>query len=179
MVQQQKLDIVHKIQDFLTKNANFSFIKIDKTKHQALESLRKDLKKTKSSLRVMKNTLLEKAVSKLSEKDKKFAEIKKTFFPLKERSALLLLDTDWSKGLGTFYQFSKKDTTVSFKFGLLDGAAYDKATLLQIAQLPGKDQLMANIVSSFKSPTSRTVFALRFNLMKLTNILREKSKKAN
>ena len=179
MVQQQKLDIVHKIQDLLSKNANFSFIKIDKTKHQALESLRKDLKKTKSSLRVMKNTLLEKAVAKLSEKDKKFEEIKKAFFPLKETSALLLLDTDWNKGLGTFYQFSKKDATVSFKFGLLDGTAYSKETLLQIAQLPGKDQLMANIVGSFKSPTSRTVFALKFNLMKLTNILREKSKKAS
>jgi len=99
MVQQQKLDLVSKIQDLLTKNSNFTLIKIDKTSHQALESLRKELKKTKSSVKVLKNTLFEKAVSILMGKDNSFAKIKKNFFPLKETSALLVLDTDWSKGL--------------------------------------------------------------------------------
>ena len=179
MVQQQKLDLVSKIQDLLTKNSNFTLIKIDKTSHQALESLRKELKKTKSSVKVLKNTLFEKAVSILMGKDNSFAKIKKNFFPLKETSALLVLDTDWSKGLNAFYQFIKKEATLSFKFGQLDGTQYDQNTLLKIAQLPGKNQLVANIIGSFKSPTSRTVFTLKFNLLKLTNILREKSKKTN
>lgn len=176
MVQQKKIVLVENLQDTLSENQNFALIKIDKTSHQTLENLRRELKKVGAQFKVTKNTFFEKAINKLETINKVFSELKKIFSPLKETSALLLLDKDWSKSLNSFYEFIKKEPTLSFKFGLLDGKPYKSDELLQIAQLPGKDQLVVNIVGSLKSPSNHLVFALKFNINKMVYILREKSK---
>ncbi len=176
MVSKQKKSAVESFIEKLQKNSNFALIKFDKTTHQALETLRKSLKKEQSSFLVIKNTLFEKAINKLALKNKNLKELKKKFFPLKDTSALLSLDSDWSKGLHAFYEFVKKEKTLDFKFGLLDNQNYDASTLTQIAQLPGKNQLMAKIIGSMKSPTAKLVYALKYNTQKIVYILSQKSR---
>ena len=92
--------------------------------------------------------------------------MKKKFFPLKETSALLSLGSDWSKGLSAFYQFAKKEKTLGFKFGILDNEGYNESNLTHIAQLPGKDVIMAKIIGSMKSPTAKLVYSLKYNTQK-------------
>ncbi len=176
MVSKQKKSAVESFIEKLQKNSNFALIKFDKTTHQALETLRKSLKKEQSSFLVIKNTLFEKAINKLALKNKNLKELKKKFFPLKDTSALLSLDSDWSKGLHAFYEFVKKEKTLDFKFGLLDNQNYDASTLTRIAQLPGKNQLMAKIIGSMKSPTAKLVYALKYNTQKIVYILSQKSR---
>jgi len=48
--------------------------------------------------------------------------------------------------------------------------------LEKIAQLPGKNELITNIISSLKSPVSKFVYALKFNTNKFVYILQEKTK---
>ena len=179
MVAQKKIDFVQKIHDLLTKNQNFALVKIDKTTHQKLEALRKELKKSGAQFKVIKNSLFEKSFNKLASSRKNLAGLAKSFFPMKETSALLILDQQWNNALSAFYLFSKKEPSLSFKFGLLDDKTYGNEELLQIAQLPGKEVLVGKIISSFKSPTSRVVYSLKFNFTKLVYILKEKSKKSN
>ncbi len=175
MLQQKKIGIVQKNIDLLSKNHNFVFIRLITPTHQALETLRKELKKSQSKFSVTKNTLFEKTINKLSTTNNLYSSIKKSFFPLKDPSALLVLSVDWSQGLSAFYQFIKKEKTLSFKFGVLDGKTYKDSELLIIAQLPPKDQLIANIIGSFKSPSSRLVYSMKFNLNKLVYLLKNKS----
>lgn len=179
MVSKQKKTTLESFVNKLQKNSNFVLVKFDKTTHQSLEALRKELKKQASTFSVIKNTLFEKAVNKLSVQNKTFKELKKKFFPLKETSALLSLGMDWNKGLSAFYQFIQKEKTLDFKFGLLDNQTYDTATLLTIAQLPGKDILMGKIVGSMKSPMSKFIYALKYNTSRLVYVLSQKSKQAN
>ena len=179
MASKKKLILVQQIQDLLTKYQNFALIKIDKTNHQTLESLRKELKKNQAKFKVVKNTLFEKSIDKLTPTHKIFTNLKKSFFPLRETSALLFLEKQWSRGLKTFYQFIKKETSLSFKFGLLDGQTYADSEILKIAQLPEKEQLLANLIRTFKSPATRAVYSIKFNLNKLVYILNAKSKKIN
>jgi len=176
MTNSQKLGTVDSFIEKLQKNSNFALIKFDKTTHQSLEALRKALKKEQSSFEVVKNTLFEKAINKLALKNKNLKDIRKNFFPLKETSALLLLGAEWNKGLNAFYQFVQKEKTLSFKFGILDSQNYDETRLTYIAQLPGKDQLMAKIIGSMKNPMSKLVYALKFNTNKFVYILSQKSK---
>lgn len=176
MVSTQKKSAVESFAEKLQKNSNFALIKFDKTTHKSLETLRRALKKDQSSFLVIKNTLFEKAINKLSLQNKNMKELKKKFFPLKETSALLSLGEDWNKGLNAFYQFIQKEKTLSFKFGILDNQGYDEIRLMQIAQLPGKDVLMAKIIGSMKSPTSKLVYALKYNAQKFVYILQQKSK---
>lgn len=179
MLNKKKLTLGQEVQDLLTAYQNFALIKIDKTSHHSLESLRKELKKNQAGFKVVKNTLFEKTVNKLAKKNKAYTELIKTFFPLKETSAILLLEKEWNNGLSAFYQFIKKETSLSFKFGQLDEKTYGNEDLLRIAQLPPRNQLLANLIGSFKTPSARLVYSLKFNLTRLVDILKAKANKTN
>lgn len=176
MVSLQKQSQVDQLSKTLTASSNFILIKFDKTNHHSLEKLRKELKKNDARLSVIKNSLLEKAINKLSTTNKLFIDFRKKFLPLKENTAVLMLEGDWSKGLNAFYQFAKTEKSLSFKFGTLDKALYSQPEVERIAQLPGKDVLMAKIIGSMKSPMSKVVYAMKYNTQKFVYILQQKAK---
>ncbi len=91
MVNKQKILKVKEIQDLLKKSKNIVLLSFNKTSHQSLEGLRKELRKKGSSIRIIKNVLFEKAVNKLSIENKQYLEFRKKFFPLKKSTAILYL----------------------------------------------------------------------------------------
>jgi large subunit ribosomal protein L10 len=179
MVNNLKKNQVDSILQLVEKNPNILLVKIGKTTHQSLETLRKELRKSNSKIKVIKNTLFEKSVNKIALKDKLFKELKKQFFPLKETTALVTLSDRWSEGLKALYLFTKKDSTLSFKLALLDKNLYNAEKSLQIAQLPSREELLGKIIGSMKSPMNKFVYALKFNTNKFVYILQEKSKVKN
>lgn len=178
MVAQKKISQVKSLSEIINQNENFLLIKFEKTTHQALEALRKELKKANTNLKVIKNTLFEKAINITSKKNTILKNLKKTF-PLKEPSALIIFKKDWSEGLKTLFNFIKKEKTLTFKFGILDKNIYQSADLEKIAQLPGRNELLVKIISSLKAPANKLVYALKYNTNKLVYILKEKSKVKN
>lgn len=179
MVNQLKKNQVDSVLQLLEKNPNFLLVKIGKTTHQSLESLRRDLKKTDSQIKVVKNTLFEKSINKISLKKAIFNDLKKQFFPLKETTALVTLGNRWYEGLKALYLFSKRDASMTFKLAFLDSIIYNAEKSLQIAQLPSREELLAKIIGSMKSPMSKFVYALKFNTNKFVYILKAKSKEVN
>ncbi|KKP50353.1 MAG: 50S ribosomal protein L10 [Candidatus Roizmanbacteria bacterium GW2011_GWA2_33_33] len=175
MVNTSKKNQVDSIFQLIEKNPNLLLVKIGKTTHQSLETLRRELRKSDSKIKVIKNTLFEKAINKIALKDKLFTDFKKQFFPLKETTALVTLSNRWSDGLKALYLFSKKDSTLSFKLALLDKNIYDAEKSIQIAQLPSREELIGKIIGSMKSPMSKFVYALKYNTNKLVYILKQKS----
>jgi large subunit ribosomal protein L10 len=159
----------------LEKNPNILLVKIGKTTHQNLETLRKELRKSNAKLKVIKNTLFEKSVNKMAIKDPQFKELKKQFLPLKETTALITLGENWSEGLKTFYLYTKKDATLAFKLSLLDKSLYNNEKSIQIAMLPSREELLGKIIGSMKNPMSKFVYALKYNTNKLVYILKQKS----
>ncbi len=177
MASQKKIDLVEKITNNLQDKQNFILLRFEKTNHQTLEGLRRNLKKSSSSLDVLKNSLFEKAINKLSSGNKTFIQLRKKFFPLKNSSAVMFLGKEWNQGLSSFYQFAQKEKTLGFKFSFLDGQLYDQNETERIAKLPGKDQLIGKIIGSFKNPSQRLVYSMKYNMMKMAMILDQKSKK--
>lgn len=154
---------------------NFALIKYEKTLHTALEGLRRELKTSDSKLKMVKNTLLEKAVRRLSHKNKQLNEVAKAAFPLKDNTALLSLGADWSKGLSSFHTFSTKEKSVTFKLGFLERKVYAAAQLKQIAQLPSRDQLVAQLIGTMKAPMAHITTAMKFNMQKFVFVLNAKA----
>ena len=179
MVSQLKKNQVDSILQLLEKGHNFLLVKMGKTTHQSLESLRKELRKTDSQVKVIKNTLFEKSINKIALKKSVFKDLKKQFLPLKETSALVTLGDRWNEGLKTIYLFAKKDSSLSFKLSLLDNGIYDAEKTAQLAQLPSKEELLGKIIGSMKSPMSKFVYALKFNANKFVYILKAKSKEVS
>ena len=168
---------VKKIGDSITANKNFILIKYEAINTSTFNDLKTKLKKADSSLTIIKNTLFEKTINLLSKQDKKFKEIKIKFFPLKDPTAIVYLGENWSNALKTFYDFVKNIKNISFKLGILDKVIYDNKELLKISKLPSKNELIAKIISSFKSPTQKLVYSMNFNTNKFVYILKQKSKK--
>lgn len=178
MANTKKLTKLSGINDFLSLNTNFALVKFERTTHISLEALRKQLKASEAKLKVVKNSLFEKSINKLSQTDNKFVTVSKKMFPLKESTAVLTFGKDWNKGLTAISNFIKKDQTIDFKFGYIDQEVYESSTLKRIAQLPSKEQLIAKVIGGMKSPMSHTVYALKFNLQKLVYVLDAKSKQS-
>ncbi len=176
MVNQKKLQQVEKLTQLIEKHPNFALIKYGNTSHQALEKLRKELGASDAKLNVVKISLFEKAVNKLSLTHKQLKELVKKVFPLRETSALLTLGEDYFKGLGAFAKFAKNEQALGFKFGLLDKKIYLAEEIEKIAQIPGKDELIARIIGSLKSSQYKLVSAMKFNVTKLTLVLKERAK---
>lgn len=162
--------------EVLNKSSNFALVKHDKTKHIALEKLRRELKKNDSSLQVVKNSIIEKAVVKLAQRDASMKKFATNAFPLKETTALVSFNADWSGGVSAFFNYSQKEQTLSFKAGILDDTVYNADDLMKIAKLPSRPQLIAKLIGSMKSPMYSLVYAMKFNIQKFVYILNEKSK---
>mgnify|MGYP001610991668 CR=1 FL=1 len=178
MANQKKKLQLESISQLLANTAHFALIKYGNTSHQALESLRRELKKGDAKLRVIKRSLFEKAINKLSQQEKGLKEIAKKTFPLKEDSAILTLGEDYLKGLNIFANAFKGEKSLAFKFGFLDKKVYPAEELDKIAKLPGRDQLIATFIGSLKSSPAKMVFALKYNVSKLTHVLKERSKQS-
>ncbi len=179
MVNQQKRSQVQTLIESLQSSNNFALVRFEKTLHTALEALRKDLRASGSKLKVIKNTLFMKALNRLSGQNKSLSELKQQTKELKDNSALLLLGKDWSKGLGVFHKFSDKEKSLSFKIGVLDDQVYQTRDLIKIAQLPSKQELIAKVIGSMKTPVSKLNFTFRFNIQKFVYIISQQSQRTH
>jgi large subunit ribosomal protein L10 len=179
MTNQIKKNQVAAFIELLNQSKNFVLLTFNKTKHQSLENLRKELKKNDSFIQVLKNTLFEKAINKKSQKQKIFSDFRKKFFPLKNTTALLYFKNDWNNGLKSIYDFIQKEKTVEFKSGIIDSEIYESANILKIAQLPGRNELIAKIFGEMKNPMIKFIYSMKYNTQKLIYVLKEKSKEVS
>lgn len=179
MKNQKKLNQREDVASYLSSAGNFAFVKFEKTTHIALEGLRKELRKAGAKIKVVKNTILAKAVNKLASQ-KEFSELKtiqKQVKNLRDNTAVVSLGKDWSNGMNAFAGVAKNDKSITFKLGFLDNKGYDAVTMDKISKLPSRTELIAKIIGSMKSPTSRFVRAIKFPAQKFAMVLNAKSAK--
>lgn len=163
---------------FLTNAEHVTFVKFGTTKHLALETLRKQLHKTESGLKVVKNSVLAKAINQISASKKTYKNLLTHSKEVKENTAVVKLGNDWSLGLRSILSFSEKEQGLKFRFGLLDGTVYGSDDLAKIAKLPPKAELMAKVIGGMKNPMSNFTYAMKFNMQKIVYILGQKSKQS-
>lgn len=175
MTHPKKIAQVKQLTDSLKENQNFILLKYSAASTKILEDLRKKLKGENSRLNIVKNSLFQKALNILSAKNEIYRLLKQKFFPLKQPSAIIYFDQDWSPALKIYHQFTNDLKNFSFKFGFLDGQIFDENQLAKIAQLPPKNELMAKLIGQFNAPSNRFVYALKFNIARFTQILKQKS----
>jgi len=171
MPNQKKLEKKEQLQKLIADKKNFVLVKFEGTPHKRLEELRKSLRKKTARFTVIKNTLFQKALEALIDANQSLKSIKEKFLPLKQNSALITFDGDWVEGLSAFYQFAKEEKSLSFKFGFLDNVAYESQSLLRLATLPSRQELLGRIVASLRSPASRLVYSLKFVEIRLISLI--------
>lgn len=144
-------------------------------KHQELETLRAKLTPAHAQLRFVKNTLF-----RVAAKAAKLPESLSSEEVLKEATAVVFINSDdFVTPIKILKEALGKNETVRMKIGFLDTEVYEGAKVLTFASIPSKEQLIAKMVGSLKSPLYRLHNALSYDMRKLAMGLSERAKKLN
>jgi len=119
-----------------------------------ISSLRNELKEKKVEFKVIKNTLLEKASEELNVKD-----LTKDLIGC---TAIAFCSDDGVIPARLLKEYFKKNKIdLNIKSGLIDGRVFSPEKIMEIASLPSKDVLIAQMINGVKSPLYSLVFVLQ------------------
>ena len=121
---------------------------IGTTVEQATQ-MRKALREANVDYTVYKNTMIAKAIEGTA-----FESLKDA---LEGPTALAISKDDAIAPARVIAKAIKDFDKMAFKAGVVEGVAYDKAGLEQLASIPSRDELLAKFLGSIQSPISKAV----------------------
>jgi len=129
-----------------------------------INKLRDELKEQNVEFKVTKNTLLEKAAKEM--------EIDKLTKDLVGCTAIAFSSEDAVSPAKWLKEYSKKNKLkLEVKSGLIEGKFFEPDKILEIADIPSKDILIARAIGGIKSPINSLVFVLQGTLRGLVYTL--------
>ncbi len=112
-----------------------------------LEQLRRALREANSSIKVFKNTLVEKAAKDLGYED--------LSAHLQGPNALVFSNGDEVSAPKALVKFAKENEALVLKAGIVEGKVLDANGIKEIAQLPGRDGLLSMFLSCLNAPIQK------------------------
>ena len=93
-------------------------------------------------------------------------------------TALIITEEDPVAPIQTLAKFAKEFEILSMKVGVIEGALYNRESLVRLSTLPGKSTLEAQVLGAVCAPLYSLTATLQGNLQKLVWVMTEyKSKK--
>lgn len=167
---EQKEKLLTDMQDKLSKTKAAVFVSFKGLKVKDATALRNILRKEKIDYGVAKKTILKLALQKtgLEDVDPKKMEgnIAIAFGYDDEVAPAKLINT-----------FKAQNEAVQILGGILENKYIDSAKVVELANIPGKPELLAKLVGSINSPASGFVNVLAGNLRGLVQVLKAMSEK--
>jgi large subunit ribosomal protein L10 len=169
---EQKKKTLESLEDKFSRIKAAVFVNFAGLKVKDVTVLRNTLRKEKIDYGVAKKTLLKLALEKTNYKEvdpKKFeGNIGVAFGYDDEVMPAKLLN-----------QFKAQHEALKFIGGLLENKYIDAAKVLELANVPGKQELLAKLVGTINSPVSGFVNVLAGNLRGLVQVLNAMSEKSS
>jgi large subunit ribosomal protein L10 len=128
-----------------------------------ITELRKALRSEESEYKIVKNTLLHRAIEAAGFKDLKEH--------LEGPTAMLLGYKDPIGPLKALVEFVKDNEKGEIKAGIFEKAVIDKKSLTEIARLPSREELLAKVVGGMQAPIYGLVNVLQGTIRKLVYAL--------
>ena len=108
--------------------------------------LRKTLRESNITYKVYKNTMINFAIQG--------TEFEGLAPYLEGPTAIAISTEDATAPARAICKFAKEAPKLEVKAGIVEGTAYDAAGITQIASVPSKEELLAKLLGSMKSPIS-------------------------
>lgn len=171
LLRQKKEEEVEKLAEKFTKSKAAVFVSYKGLKVVEAEKLRRALRTEKGEYRVAKKTLLDVAVKKAGLPESGIAnldgQIGIAFDYEGETGALKVVDSTIKGGI----------KALSIVGGIVEGKVFDMAAMKQLAALPGKQELRAQVVGVIAAPLRGILSVLNGNTIGLINVLKNASEK--
>ncbi len=171
MLRSEKTEAVDFIKDRFGRMTSAVFIDFAGMTVEQVSALRDGFRAKGVEYRVVKNTLVKKAVGDESwSKDLDPA--------LKGMTGIAWSFEEPSAAARVVKEFKKANTPLKIKAGLLDGQVLDaKAVEDQLAMLPSKDEARSMLLATFMAPAQNMVMLLAAPLRELVGVLAAKQRK--
>ncbi len=171
LLRQKKEAEVEKLAERFTKSKAVVFVSYKGLKVVDAEKLRRALRAEKGEYKVAKKTLLDVAVKKAGLPVSGIADLEGqigiAFDYEGETGALKIVDSTIKGGV----------KVLSIVGGIVEGKVFDMAAMKQLATLPGKKELRAQLVGVIAAPLRGFLSVLNGNTVGLINVLRNASEK--
>jgi large subunit ribosomal protein L10 len=128
--------------------------------------LRSQLKKAGGEFLIAKNTLVARVLGK--------EELKQS---LQGQTGVLFSYEDEVKALKELVQFAKDNTLPEIKEGLLTGQVLSQKEVMELSKLPGKEELIGQLLGRLNAPGSKLVGVLNAGIRDLVFALSAVAKK--
>lgn len=137
-------------------------------KVKQLQELRRELRASNSELVVAKNTLILRALAEVG--------LPTPDTLLSGPTAVAFLYQDLATPTKTLGKFARDTKILVVKGGVLGRSVFDESGVQQLADLPGREQLLGQVVGTLQAPLSGLVSVLAGNLRGLINVLNARAK---
>lgn len=147
VTKQKKEEIIAELTDLFKNSKSVVFANNHGISVKDAQTLRRSLRDNDSTFKVAKKTLI-----KLAAKEAGFDEIPEE--ALEGQVGVAFSMGDEIAAAKALYEFSKSNNSVKLLSAIMEGKALSKEQTLELAKIPGKDELLAKMVGSMKSPIS-------------------------
>jgi len=160
---EQKKKIVEELKERIERQKIIIFVDFTGLKVKDLSNLRKKLKTADSELKVAKKTL-----TKIAFEEKGLEINAKN---LKGEIALVFGYKEEIPPAKTIYQFSQENPNSKILGGYFENKFVLAEKIIELAQLPTREELLVKLVSSISAPISNFINTLQYNFKGLIYLL--------
>jgi large subunit ribosomal protein L10 len=166
----EKVKLVESLAYDLKSAKSISFVDFAKMNVKTQTSLKNELKKVKARLLIVKNTLLKRAGKVASLPEESLSDSL-----LSGQTAIILGTDDPVAPIQVLGKFLKTSDIPQPKSAVVEGSFQTKEEVMAISALPGKLELLGQVISSIQSPIYALTATLEANLQKLVWVLQAKA----
>lgn len=152
MMKEHKIDYVKGVVDELKASKGIIVTGYKGLTFPQMDAIRRSIKGSGNDFRVIKNTLLKKALNS--------CDIDSMDDFLVESTALVIVNTDFAQAAKDIKKYAKDFEKFSIKAGYMDGVVFNEKDVVRIADLPSREELLAKMLGSMNAPVQNFVSVL-------------------
>lgn len=172
MKKEEKVESIDEVAETVSRSTAMYFTDFSGLTVEQATDLRRELRKAGVEYKVAKNTLIKKALERVTGYDKVYDK-------LVGPTGIAFAFEDVVAPAKVIDKFVDKHHKLSLKVAVLERQVYDGKRLKEIAKLPSKKELMASILGCIQSPLAGVPTVINAVMRDLVSVIDEVGKKLN
>lgn len=160
----KKIELVQELSEKIKEGKVIIFSDFSSTTVSQMKNLRDELRVTGSSYKITKKKLIDLALKK--------AGIEASVLNLKGQIGVAIGKEDETAAAKVLAKFAKTNKNFKLLQGVLENKLISGKEVMALANLPGREELLAKLVGTINAPVSGFVNALAGNLRNLIGVLK-------
>jgi len=150
-IREKKEQVVSEIRELIDNSKSLIVVNYQGINVETDTELRKIMRENNVNYKVLKNSMVELAMKDMDAED---------FMQYLEGPNAFAFGEDETSAAKLIEKFISDKKKLEIKGGYVDGMVYDAAQVIALADMPSKEELIAKLLGSLKSPVSNLVYVL-------------------